>query len=86
MLNKLTGAGLPVVTCVQTAGHVKEALGGHLGSELGPLQLFHICRITLTLADEKERITVATARLEGAEGHKHGDTEVHVQDADSLWT
>lgn len=69
MSDKLTRAGLPFVTDVKIAGLLHRAQGGHIGSEHGPLQLGQICRVTRAIADKEEWITVATASVEGAEGH-----------------
>lgn len=60
------------------------ALGGQAGSELGPLHFGHVGRIAGTLVNEEERIAVAKAGLERAEGHGHGQAKTYVQDAEVL--
>lgn len=88
MSDKLTRAGLPLVTGVKIAGLLNRALRGHFGSELGPLQFGWIGRVTRAITDKEERIAVATPGMEGAEGHRHGDADVCVQDTEilQLWT
>ena len=73
---------LPLVAGVEVTRLMNRALGRHLGSELGPVQFPRVRRVTLAVADVEERVTMATAGLEGAEGHRHGDADVHIQDAE----
>lgn len=78
----LTRAGFPLVAGVQATALLDGAPGGHLSSEFGPLQFGGDVFITHTLADEEERIAMATARMEGAEGHGHSNTNVRVEDTE----
>ena len=84
MSDTLTRAGLPLITGVKTAGLVNRALRGYFGSELSPFQFSRIDRVAGAFTDEEEWIIVATTGVEGAEGHRHGDVEVQVQDTESL--
>lgn len=82
---ELTTAGFPFITDVGTTGHLNRTLGRHLGSELSPLQLFFVGRLTQALADEEEWIIMAATDLVGAEGHRHHGIDIHIKDADVCW-